>query len=111
LYLSFCLITVENKGEKKNIGPRVMKLYMKKSNIHFHRYFGIATSWTAGVRFLARTRNFSLVHSVQTGFGVQPASFPMGSGGFFTGGKAAEVSPSSAEIKNGGAIPALPYKS
>jgi hypothetical protein len=32
---------------------------------------------------------FSLLHVVQTGSGAHPASFPMGTGGPFPGGKAA----------------------
>jgi hypothetical protein len=32
---------------------------------------------------------FSLLHVVQTGSGAHPASYPMGTGGSFPGGKAA----------------------
>jgi hypothetical protein len=32
--------------------------------------------------------NFSLHHVVQTGYGAHPASYPMGNGGSFPGGKA-----------------------
>jgi hypothetical protein len=42
---------------------------------------GIATGWTAGVRFPAGARNFSVLHSVQIGSGAHPASSPMGAGG------------------------------
>jgi hypothetical protein len=48
----------------------------------------------------------SILHNAQTGCGAHPASYPMG-----TGGKAAEAyssPPSSAEVKNGGAIPPHP---
>jgi hypothetical protein len=41
------------------------------------------------VRFLAGAENFSLHHRVQNGFGAHPASYPMGTGGSFPGGKAA----------------------
>jgi hypothetical protein len=41
------------------------------------------------VRFPAGAGNFSLHHHVQNGSGVHPASYPMGSRGFFPGGKAA----------------------
>jgi hypothetical protein len=41
------------------------------------------------VRFLAETGNISLHHRVQNGSGAHPASYPMGTGGSFTGGKAA----------------------
>jgi hypothetical protein len=42
---------------------------------------GIAAGWTAGIRFPARARGFSLPHSVYTGPGVHPASYPMVTGG------------------------------
>jgi hypothetical protein len=45
--------------------------------------------WTAGVRVLAEVRYFSLLHSVQTGSGALPVSYPMGTGGYFLGVKAA----------------------
>jgi hypothetical protein len=41
------------------------------------------------VRFLAGAENFSLHHSVQNGTGAHPASYPMGTRGSFSGGKAA----------------------
>jgi hypothetical protein len=41
------------------------------------------------VRFPAGTGNVSLHHRVQTGSGTHPASYPMGTGGSFHGGKAA----------------------
>jgi hypothetical protein len=34
----------------------------------------------AGVQFLAGARDFSLLHSVQTGSGNHPTSYPMGAG-------------------------------
>jgi hypothetical protein len=40
-----------------------------------------------GVRVPAMAGNFSLHHRVQTGFGPQPASYPMGTGGSSLGGK------------------------
>jgi hypothetical protein len=43
---------------------------------------------------------FSVLHSVQTGAGVHPASHPMGTRG----------PPSSAEVKKGGAIPPPPIR-
>jgi hypothetical protein len=39
-----------------------------------------ATAWTAGVRFPAGTRDFSVLHSVQTGSGAHQTSNPMGTG-------------------------------
>jgi hypothetical protein len=58
---------------------------------------------------------FFLLHSVQTGCGARPVSYPMGTGGFSRGakrqGREADHSlPSSAEVKNGGAIPLLPIR-
>jgi hypothetical protein len=35
-----------------------------------------------------RGKRFSLLHSVQTGSGAHPASYPMGTAGDFPGGKA-----------------------
>jgi hypothetical protein len=41
------------------------------------------------VRFPVGTGNFSLHHRVQNGSGTHPASYPVGIGGSFPGGKAA----------------------
>jgi hypothetical protein len=41
------------------------------------------------VRFPAGGENFSLHHRVQIGSGIHPASYSMGTGGSFPGGKAA----------------------
>jgi hypothetical protein len=49
----------------------------------------LATGWTIGVLFQAGAGNFSLHHRVQTGSGAHPASYAMGIGGSFPGGKAA----------------------
>jgi hypothetical protein len=43
----------------------------------------------SGIRFSAGAGNFSLHHCVQNGSGAHPASYPMGTGGSFPGGKAA----------------------
>jgi hypothetical protein len=43
----------------------------------------------SGVRFPAGAGNFSLHHRVKNGSGAYPASYPMGTRGFFPGGKAA----------------------
>jgi hypothetical protein len=61
-----------------------------------------------------RGKKFSLLLSVQTGSRAHPASYPIGTGGSFPGGKAARgvkltTPPSSAEVKNGGVVPPLPY--
>jgi hypothetical protein len=39
-----------------------------------------ATSWTAGVRFPAVVRDFSVLHSVQTVSDTHSASYPVGAG-------------------------------
>jgi metal-dependent HD superfamily phosphatase/phosphodiesterase len=51
-------------------------------------FFGILTGWMAWARFPSM-QDSSLLHSVQTAFEAHPASYPMGTGGFFSGGKAA----------------------
>jgi hypothetical protein len=43
------------------------------------------------VRFPAGAGNFSLHHHVQNGSGTHRAFYPMGTGGYFPGGKATEV--------------------
>jgi hypothetical protein len=43
------------------------------------------------IRFPAGARDFSLFHSIQTGFGAHPASYPIGTGGSFPKGKTAEA--------------------
>jgi hypothetical protein len=54
---------------------------------------GIATASglkTEGSEFESRWgQEFSVLHIVQIGSGVHPASYPMGTGGSFPGGKAA----------------------
>jgi hypothetical protein len=51
----------------------------------------LATGWTTkGSEFESRWgQEFSLLHVVQTGSGVHPASYTMDTGGSFPGGKAA----------------------
>jgi hypothetical protein len=56
------------------------------------------------VRFPAGAGNFSVHHRFQTGSGVHPAFYPMGTRGSFSGSKAAgheadHSLPSSAEVK------------
>jgi hypothetical protein len=50
---------------------------------------GIAMGYGLDGRGSAKARDFSLLPSVQTGCGAHPASYPMCTGGFFPGGKAA----------------------
>jgi hypothetical protein len=45
----------------------------------------------AGVRFPAGGKELFLLYSIQTGSGAHPVSYPMGTGGSLTGGKAAEM--------------------
>jgi hypothetical protein len=55
-----------------------------------------------------KTRDFTLLYSVQTGSGAHQASYPMGTGVKRSKREADHSSPSSAEVKNGGAIPPSP---
>jgi hypothetical protein len=64
-----------------------------------------SVSIVTGVRFPAGVGIFSLHHRVQTGSGVNPDFYPMGTGFSYPGGKAAgreadHSSASSAEAKN-----------
>jgi hypothetical protein len=47
--------------------------------------------WKAGVKFLAGTRDFSVLYSIKTGSKAHPASYPMGTGGSIPKGKVAGV--------------------
>jgi hypothetical protein len=82
-----------------------------------HRYSDrLWAGQPAGVRFPARIRDFPLFHSIQTGSGANTASYPVGIGALSPGVKrsgheADNSPPSSAEVKNGGAIPSLPHTS
>jgi hypothetical protein len=49
---------------------------------------GIATGWIATVRFPTGGKDFSFLHSVQTGSGANPASYPVGTGCSLPGGNA-----------------------
>jgi hypothetical protein len=93
--------------EKTVVAQLVKKFLWPLRNPKFHCLSGTgialsvyrwATSWKAGVRFPTGTIYFSLLHSIQTGSGARPASYPMGSGGS-----------SSVEVKNSRAIPPLPH--
>jgi hypothetical protein len=52
------------------------------------RHDSWSMGWTARVRFLA-LQDFSLLYCVQTDTGVHPASYSMGTEGYFFGSKAA----------------------
>jgi hypothetical protein len=67
-----------------------------------------------GVRFPAQKKDFSLLHSAQMGSEAKPASYTIDSGGCFhwvkrLGREGDHLLPSSAEVKNYGAIPPLPH--
>jgi hypothetical protein len=74
-----------------------------------------ATGWTVGVRFLARERDISVLHSGQTCSGALPASYQWAPGALYWReiwrGLDRNTPPSSAEVKNVGAIPPLPHTS
>jgi hypothetical protein len=101
-------------------------LYEKNVLIHTSIYIwsrdsstSIATGWTAqggGIRFPVGARNLSLLRNVQTGSGVYAASYPMGTGAPSPGVKLQGCEtdhspPTSAEVKNVGAIPSFPHTS
>jgi hypothetical protein len=76
---------------------------------------GISTGWTARVRFLT-VQDFYFLHRIQTGSGAHPASYPKLQGGSVLGvnrprSEANHLPPSSAEVKNSGAIPPHPHTS
>jgi hypothetical protein len=65
---------------------------------HFYEYQYVAqlvqrrpTGWVAGIRFPTGERDYSLLHSVQTGSGAHPASYPVGTGSSFPWTKAARA--------------------
>jgi hypothetical protein len=62
------------------------------------------------VQFLAGARDFSLLYHIQITSEAHPASYPIGLGALFVGVKqpgceAHHLPPSSAKVKDGGAIP------
>jgi hypothetical protein len=66
--------------------------------------YGLDVPREVGVQVPVGSKIFSLLHLVQTGFEVHPASYPMGTGGTFPGikrpGREADHSPpASAEVK------------
>jgi hypothetical protein len=70
----------------------------------------------AEVRFLTENRDFSLLHSLQTGSGAHLASYPMSTEDSIPEGKATwrendHSLLSYAEVMNGGAIPPPPHTS
>jgi hypothetical protein len=60
----------------------------RDSSVGIETGYGL-DDWGSRVRFPAGAGNFSLQHRVQNGSGAHLASCPMGTGGYFPGGKAA----------------------
>jgi hypothetical protein len=80
--------------------------------------FSLGVGWAAGVRFLVEARDFSPLHSAETGSGDHPTFWSIGMDVFAGGGgvkppgrEADHTPPASAEVKHGGAIPPLPHTS
>jgi hypothetical protein len=63
--------------------------YQLPSQVNRDSTVGTAMGWTAGVRFPAVVRDFSVLHNIQAGSGDHPASYPMGTRGSFPEGKVA----------------------
>jgi hypothetical protein len=56
------------------------------------RSVGLATDYGLdGPVSIIGSAKFSLLHSIQTDFGAHPASYPIGTGDCFLGGKVAEA--------------------
>jgi hypothetical protein len=65
--------------------------------------------WTTDVRSAAKSIDFCVLHSVQTGYGAHPTYYTKGIGGSFLGVKrpgreTLDSLPSSAEVRYGGAM-------
>jgi hypothetical protein len=56
-----------------------------------------------------RGKDFSVLYSIQTGSGVHPTSYKMGTWGSFPAREADQSPPTNTEVKNGGNIPPLPH--
>jgi hypothetical protein len=91
---------------------KLNQIFIHKANkniiLQISRYSDSLRGWTAEVRFPAGSRDISLFHSVQIGSGVLSASFPLGTGALPPGREADHSLPSTAAVKNDGAIPPLP---
>jgi hypothetical protein len=80
----------------KSFRVRDIFLYETLDPLHKLSYFpyrskdnsvGIVAGWMADVQFRAEASFFPLIHSVNIGSEAQPASYPIGTGGDFPGGK------------------------
>jgi hypothetical protein len=93
----FFLVFINAAGVIKRISYNCRtRAYCTFIIIHLPHLFRVIslfpTSWTAGFRFLARTRDiFPFIHSVQTCFGAYPASYQMNTNSSFPRGKAVRV--------------------
>jgi hypothetical protein len=72
--------------------------------------------WAGQLGFDSQQGQVISLHHIQTSSGAHPAFYPMGAGDDFLGGKvyrceADHLPPSSAKVKNGGAIPPLSHMS
>jgi hypothetical protein len=73
------------------------------------------SDWAGRLGFDSRQgQKFALRHIVQIGSGAHPASYPMGTGGFFPGGKAIGVKLTAhfqlgTRLKTCGVVSALPH--
>jgi hypothetical protein len=75
----------DHDNQKKSTRPATVMIRY----YYYHRY-GLKAGWQRNRGSIpGRRMRFSLLHSVQTGTGTQPASYPMGTGGSFPGGKVA----------------------
>jgi hypothetical protein len=79
----------------KDSSPRRTFITFTTTFHEAHSIVGIVTSYgwkTEGSEFESQQgKEFSLLHVVQSGSGVHPTSYPMGTGGSFYGGKEARV--------------------
>jgi hypothetical protein len=86
-----CLITVDiNLLLTKVLSGRIIILISESLIFCFAKHTPLDVR-VSRVRFPAKAGNFSLHHRVQTGSGAHPASYPMGTGCSFPGGKVAGV--------------------
>jgi hypothetical protein len=81
-----------------NVGICASENYVRNWSVNKSRYgsVGRATGYLlddrdSRVGFPVGAGNSSLHHHVQNGSGAHPSSYPMGTGGYFPGGKAAEA--------------------
>jgi hypothetical protein len=117
-YILWCSKRCEFKQSYRYIAvvvPTLVPTEIRTEHLHNRSWdssVGIATGY--GGLIPVRCKLLSLLHSIQTGSGPHPASYPMGAGALFPGAKhpgreADHFSPSSAEVKKGGAIPPLSH--